>query len=220
MQFGGSVNLRVLRSGRIAAVSRELWFPSAFVAQVFGPGVAEAAVFGPEADRVRRSSRGSRSPGRDASAAIRGWKASSGVIHPAPEAGLPCRSQLKDGRCRSNFDTALSGDGRSPSPVSGSWPVRDRTGSPGDLCDGFTGQERFPRGAFGGPEDGSRKRRSSGDPMTGACLAQSPVRRGIPRGSARALERTTGPPARLCLQEEGLDRTSERRATRTVRPTG
>lgn len=113
-----------------------------------GRVAARAAAFGPEIGRLRRLF-GDVAGCRDVSVEVRGRRASSEVVRPAPKVGLPCRYRLLEGRCRSNFGSALSGDGGFPSPVSGRLPVRDRAASREDAR-GLIGQRGFLRGIFTG----------------------------------------------------------------------
>lgn len=142
-------------------------------------------------------------PGRGAATAIRGRKAPSGVDRPALEAGLPCRSRFSDGRCRSSFDPALSGDGRFPSPVSGSRPVRDQ-----QLPRGAAGRSHRPRKAPARAPTRlgrqPRPRRLSGDRPAGGALraaARAETDPRVPAASRRRPDR----PAEALPPRDGLD---------------
>jgi len=111
----GASGLRVPRSERTATVSRELRFPAAFAGTAFGSGCSRAAAFGSEIGRLGRLF-GDAAGRRDVFFDVRGRRASSEAVRPAPKAGLPCRSRFRFGRCRSIFGQALSGDGGFPSP--------------------------------------------------------------------------------------------------------
>ncbi len=214
----GGLELSGSRSGRVATVSRELRLPPALVGPAFGSGNTRCS-------GLRAGDRpGSGIPsgvlvaGGDEPLAIRGWAASSGAFHPAPEAELPCRSRLLDGRCPSNFDATLSGDGRSPSPVSGSWPVRDRAASREEALGSHRSRE-FPRGASGGREG---NRASGGFLETSkqrVCFAPPSGRKGSfgilarARGEPYGLEEVSPPKGRQ-------DRTSESRFEGMAGPTG
>jgi len=168
MQLEG-LELSGSRSGQAVTVSRRLRFPPALVGPAFGLGNMRCGGLRAGDRPGSGISSGVFVAGGDEPLAIRGWAASSGAFRPAPEADLPCRSRLLDGRCPSNFDATLSGDGRSPSPCRGV----GQSGTAQLLAKrrlGLSGQGGFPRGASGGPEGSPRKRRLSGDLKTGGVL--------------------------------------------------